>query len=198
MPRWDPDANVRLLQAAMELFTERGYEHVTVAEIAEHAGLTKRSFFRYFADKREVLFAGSAEFQQSVVTGVLGAAETMPPIDAVVTSLAAAGGGLTSWGEPVRLRQQVIATSAELRERELIKLADLTTAIAQALRQHGSDELTASMTAHVGITVFTIAFARWTEPGPDLNFGELMHDSLNRLRQAISERTDEGHRHAGG
>ena len=58
MPRWDPDANGRLLQAAMELFTERGYEHVTVAEIAERAGLTKRSFFRYFADKREVLFAG--------------------------------------------------------------------------------------------------------------------------------------------
>ena len=190
MPRWDPDANGRLLQAAMELFTERGYEHVTVAEIAERAGLKKRSFFRYFADKREVLFAGSAEFQQSVITGILAAAETMPAIDAVVTSLAAAGAGLTSWGEPVRLRQQVIATSAELRERELIKLADLTTAIAGALRERGSDELTASMTAHAGITVFTTAFARWTDSGPDLGFAELMHDSLNCLRQAISERTD--------
>jgi len=198
MPRWDPDADGRLLQAAMELFTERGYEHVTVAEIAERAGLKKRSFFRYFADKREVLFAGSAEFQQSVITGILDAAETMPPMDAVVTSLAAAGAGLTSWGEPVRLRQQVIATSAELRERELIKLADLTTAIAGALRRRGSDELTASMTAHAGITVFTTAFARWTEPGPDLNFADLMHDSLNRLRQVIGERTDKGHRRTGG
>ena len=190
MPRWDPDADGRLLQAAMELFTERGYEHVTVAEIAERAGLKKRSFFRYFADKREVLFAGSAEFQQSVITGILAAAETMPAIDAVVTSLAAAGAGLTSWGEPVRLRQQVIATSAELRERELIKLADLTTAIAGALRERGSDELTASMTAHAGITVFTTAFARWTEPGRDVSFADLMHDSLNRLRQVIGERTD--------
>jgi AcrR family transcriptional regulator len=188
MPRWDPDADGRLLQAAMELFLERGYEHVTVAEIAERAGLKKRSFFRYFPDKREVLFAGAAEFRRSVVAGVLDAAETVPPIDAVVASLAAAGAGLTNWGEPVRLRQQVIATSAELRERELIKLADLTIAIAEALCQRGSDEPTASMTAHAGITVFATAFARWTAPGPDLNFTELMHDSLECLREAISDR----------
>jgi hypothetical protein len=87
----------------------------------------------------------------------------------------------------VRLRQQVIATSAELRERELIKLADLTIAIAEALRQRGSDEPTAGMTAHAGITVFATAFARWTAPGPDLNFTELMHDSLECLREAISD-----------
>jgi len=188
MPRWDADAEGRLLKAAMELFVDRGYDQVTVTEIAERAGLKKRSFFRYFADKREVLFGGAPTFEQTVVTGVLEAPEAMQPLDAVVASLAAAGAGLTSWGEPVRLRQQVIASSPELRERELIKLASLTTQVADALIRRGVEELTASLTAQAGMAAFTTAFERWAKSADAQNFHELIHDSLARLHAAIGRR----------
>ena len=190
MPRWDADAEGRLLKAAMELFVDRGYDQVTVAEIAERAGLKKRSFFRYFADKREVLFGGSAAFEQAVVAGVLQAPEAMQPLDAVVMSLASAGASLTSWGEPVRLRQQVITSSPELRERELIKLASLTAQVAHALRQRGVEELTASLTAQAGMVAFTTAFELWAASAGSQNFCELIHGSLERLRAAIRHRDE--------
>ena len=168
----------------MELFVEHGYDEVTVAEIAEHAGLKKRSFFRYFADKREVLFAGSAAFEHAVVTGVLNAPRTMHPLDAVVTSLATAGADLTAWGEPVRMRQRVIESSPELRERELTKLALLTARLAQTLGQRGVDELTASLTARAGVAVFTSAFEFWAA-ADDRSFHELIREALESLRAAI-------------
>jgi len=174
----------------MELFVEHGYDQVTVTEIAERAGLKKRSFFRYFADKREVLFGGSAAFERAVVTGVLDAPQTMQPLDAVVTSLAAAGADLTAWGEPVRMRQRVIESSPELRERELTKLALLSSRLAQALGQRGVDELTASLTARAGVAVFTTAFERWTAPGNSRGFHELIYDALESLRAATRPNGD--------
>ena len=57
MGRWEPDARDRLERAALELFVEHGFDPVTVPEITARAGLTTRTFFRHFADKREVLFA---------------------------------------------------------------------------------------------------------------------------------------------
>lgn len=185
MPRWDGDAEERLLRAAVELFAERGYDQVTVAEIAEYAGLKKRSFFRYFADKREVLFGGAPAFEQSVVAGVLAAPESVRPLDAVVASLAAAGTGLTTWGEPVRIRQRVIASAPELRERELIKYASMTAQVADALRTRGVEDLTATLTAQAGMTAFATAFERWASSPDALGFHDLMHDSLARLRDAI-------------
>src|SRR5579864_3878106 len=91
MGRWDPDAPGRLAEAALELYHERGFEQTTVAEIAERAGLTERTFFRYFADKREVLFGGSATLQELLVNAVLSAPDSDPPIDAVAAALDAAG-----------------------------------------------------------------------------------------------------------
>jgi AcrR family transcriptional regulator len=184
MPRWDGDADGRLLRAAMELFLERGYDQVTVAEIAERAGLKKRSFFRYYPDKREVLFGGAAAFEEAVVAGVLAAPPGVPPLDAAVQSLAAAGESLTAWGEPVRLRQRVIDSSPELRERELTKLAALAAAIAQALRQRGADELTGQLAARAGIAVFVTAFERWASLPVPSNFPELSAAVAGHLRAA--------------
>ena len=122
MPRWEAGAEGRLAQAAYELYIERGFDHVTVAEIAERARLTKRTFFRYFADKREVLFSGAAAFQESVVAEVISAPDGVAPIDAVVAALAAVGTGLTELGEGARQRQRLIDTSTVLQEREMIKM----------------------------------------------------------------------------
>jgi AcrR family transcriptional regulator len=182
MVRWEPNAGGRLRQAAFELFTERGFEQVTVAEIAERAGLTERTFFRYFADKREVLFAGAVELRDLMVSAVASAPEPTAPIDAIAAALDAAGTMFAGYAASARKRQVIIAAHAELRERELIKLAALATALADALRARGVGDPAASLTAEAGIAVFKIAFERWiADPaGPDLT--QVMRASLEELK----------------
>src|SRR6204780_2664750 len=122
MSRWQPDARGRLEQAAMELYIERGFEQTTVAEIAKRAGLTERTFFRHFADKREVLFWGASALQKVIVDAIADAARTTAPLDTVAAALAAAAGMLQPRREYARERQALIAAHAELQERESIKL----------------------------------------------------------------------------
>ena len=78
MGRWEPDARGRLEQAALELFEERGYARTTVGDIASRAGLTERTFFRYFTDKREVLFSGSGAVESLMVESIAAAPATTP------------------------------------------------------------------------------------------------------------------------
>src|SRR5882757_6173523 len=132
MARWEPDSRGRLEQAALALFGERGFENTTVAEIAARAGLTERTFFRYFADKREVLFSGSGILQDLLVSAVASAPDASAPIDAIAAALETAGARLQERREFAWQRQTVIAANAELQERELIKLASLAAALADA------------------------------------------------------------------
>lgn len=172
MGRWEPNARGRLEEAALALYGERGFEQVTVAEIADRAGLTERTFFRYFADKREVLFWGAGALQELLVGAVAGAPDAVAPLDAIEAALQAASVLLQERRDSVRRRQAVIVASAELRERELIKLAALAAALAGALRERGVSEPAASLAAEAGIAVFKIAFERWideAEPAPDLS-----------------------------
>src|ERR1700690_519218 len=120
MGRWEPNARGRLMQAAFALYGERGFEQTTVAEIAKRAGLTERTFFRHFADKREVLFAGADGLRDLLVDTVIAAPESAAPIDAAAGGLEAAGAAIQDRGELPRKRQTIIAASAELQERELI------------------------------------------------------------------------------
>ncbi|MGD1013331.1 MAG: TetR family transcriptional regulator [Acidimicrobiales bacterium] len=161
MSRWEPNARGRLMQAALELYVGQGFDQTTVAEIAELAGLTERTFFRYFADKREVLFWGAGALQELLVSTVADAPESDAPIVAINAAILAAGAVFQEQREGVLLRQTVIATNAELQERELIKLASLASAMAEALRQRGVAEPSASLSAEAGIAVLKIAFARW-------------------------------------
>ncbi len=182
MSRWEPNARGRLEQAALELYVERGFEQTTVAEIASRAGLTERTFFRHFADKREVLFWGQGALQELVVGTVAGAPDTAAPIDAVAVAVEAAGAALQERREHARRRQAVIAANPELQERELIKLASLAAAIAGALRLRGVSDLAASLTAEAGIAVFKIAFEHWiTEPG-ESDLPRLIRESLGELK----------------
>src|ERR1700679_3610996 len=146
MGRWEPDARGRLAQAALALYGERGFEQTTVAEIAARAGLTERTFFRHFADKREVLFAGADALRELLVSTVAKAPESLAPIDAAATGLQAAGALIQEGGELAQQRQAIIASSAELQERELIKLASLAAALAEVLRRRGVGDPTASLT----------------------------------------------------
>jgi len=188
MGRWEPNARGRLERAALELYVERGFEQTTVAEIAERAGLTERTFFRHFADKREVLFAGAGTLRELMVGALAAAPESAAPIDAVAAALETASALLQERRDYSRQRQAVIAANPGLQERELIKLASLASALAEALRQRGVTEPAASLTAEAGIAVFKIAFERWhSEPGqPELS--QLISESLDELRAVTAGR----------
>ena len=182
MGRWEPNARGRLERAALELYVERGFEQTTVAEIAERAGLTERTFFRHFADKREVLFAGAGTLRELMVGALAAAPESAAPIDAVAAALETASALLQERRDYSRQRQAVIAANPGLQERELIKLASLASALAEALRQRGVTEPAASLTAEAGIAVFKIAFERWhSEPG-QADLPQLIRESLDDLR----------------
>jgi len=185
MSRWEPDARGRLEQAALALYGERGFEQTTVAEIAARAGLTERTFFRHFADKREVLFAGAGSLQDLLVSALARTADSAAPIDAVAAALEAAGVLLQERRDYARQRQAVIAANAELQERELIKLASLASALAGALRQRGVRDPAASLTAEAGIAVFKVAFERWVSDSSRPDLPQLIRESLDELKAAI-------------
>src|ERR1700731_1654675 len=116
MGRWQPDARARLQAAAMALYGERGYDQTTVAEIAERAGLTKRTFFRYFTDKREVLFWGSAVLQEEMVAAIEAAPAPTTALGLIGAALDAAAVRFEEVREFARPRHRIIASSPELRE----------------------------------------------------------------------------------
>jgi AcrR family transcriptional regulator len=192
MVRWEPNARGRLQEAAFDLFMERGFEQVTVAEIAERAGLTERTFFRYFADKREVFFAGSEELRDLMVMAVVGAPEEAGPMDAITLALDAAGTVFDGHGASAAKRMATIRAHAELRERELIKMAGLAAALAGALRARGVGEPAASLTAEAGIAVFRIAFDHWVAApdGPELT--QIQRDALAELKAVAAGATGAG------
>jgi AcrR family transcriptional regulator len=182
--RWEPDSRGRLQEAALTLYAERGFDQTTAAQIAESAGLTERTFFRHFADKREVLFGGSALLGDRIVAGVAAAPAADGPLDAVANGLDAAAAMLGQGRRDLaRKRQTVIAGNPELREREFTKLADYSASVAAVLRERGVDEPQATMAADAGMTVLRIALQHWAnEPddGPDL--ATVLRTSMKELR----------------
>ena len=165
MARWDPGAADRLWRAAMELYLERGFENVSVAEISECAGLTRRTFFRYFTDKRDVLFAGSERLPAAVAQAVHAAAPHRAALDIALNALRTVGTAVVDAvdRDHSRARRAVITASPELRERERTKLADCTDGLATALTERGTPEDTAAFVARLAVAVFETAFARWAD-----------------------------------
>ncbi|MDC0768934.1 TetR/AcrR family transcriptional regulator [Streptomyces sp. HD] len=182
MGRWEPNARERLAKAALELYRERGYEQTTVAEIAKRAGLTERTFFRHYADKREVLFGGSSALQDLFVNAVAEAPESAAPMDAIATGLEAVSEVFDGRREHSRQRQAVIVANAELQERELIKLASLSAALADALRRRAVTEPAASLTAEAGVAVFKVGFERWIAEAEQRTLAQVTREALAQLK----------------
>ena len=166
----------------MELYGERGFDDTTVAEIAARAGLTERTFFRHFADKREVLFSGSGLLEQLFLDAVAATPQSASPLDAVAAALDASVGMFEERREFVAQRQRIIDANPDLQERELIKLASLAAKIADALRRRGVADPTANLSAEAGIAVFRIAFARWVDDVETQDLGQLISESFAELR----------------
>jgi len=185
MARWQPDAKGRLQHAAVSLFLERGYAAVSVADIADRAGLTKRTFFNHFPDKREVLFAGAPALQVSIEDHLAQVDDDVQPLDAAVVALTRAGQELSAYGDAALLRHDLIASSTELQERDLIKKVLLTSAVAAGLERRGVPPRPAALTAQAAITVFTTAYDDWVGPG-ETDFHTFMQRTLADLRQVVA------------
>ena len=182
MSRWKPDAAGRLTQAAMTLFDRQGYEDTTVAEIAADAGLTKRTFFRYFADKREVLFSGSKELEHRWLEAVAAAPADADPLAAATAGFDPVAELFVERHEFARIRARIIDSNSELQERELIKLQSLASSIKSALVDRGVSHNAAIIAAQAAVTVFHVAFARWVQQDDSAAFRRLMDESLEELR----------------
>lgn len=183
MGRWKPDSEGRLQEAALALFAERGFDQTTAAEIAQIAGLTERTFFRHFADKREVLFRGSSLLGERIVAGVITAPEGCGPLEAVAAGLDAAALMLGEFRRDLaRQRQEVIAANPELRERERAKLADYAATVADALRRRGIGELQATLAAEAGMTVFLVAIERWATMKDNRDLRDVIASLVGELR----------------
>ena len=220
--RWQGGAAGRFQEAALRLYVERGYEQTTVAEIASEAGLTARTFFRYFADKREVLFAGSEALQGAVRAAAEEAPADAPPMQVVAATLDAVGALIGRDREYSRLvkavvdapagagpmtavaaaldvaatilgrdhrhssrRQSVIMANAELRERELIKMATIAALLAEELRSRGVPPQDASLAAESGAVVLRVAFEQWVAGPPDGDLRKILRDTLSRLTAVV-------------
>ncbi|WP_226364536.1 TetR family transcriptional regulator [Pseudonocardia sp. ICBG162] len=162
MPRWEQGSEERLRTAALELFEERGFDDTSVVEIADRAGVTTRTFFRYFPDKREVLFAESDRHRAALVQQILDTPDVTQPLRVITSTLAG-----FDWTGPgmdlLRRRHAVIAASPGLLERDLIKRDDIAVAFADALQRRGVEADAARLAARVGIQVFLTVYAQWVE-----------------------------------
>lgn len=167
MARWEPNASGRLTAAAMELFAERGYGKTTVGDIATRAGLTERTFFNYFTDKREVLFAGSEQFVNQVVDAVRAAPKSSAPLDAVLSAYESTSDFFEERRAFARKRTALIAAHPELRERELIKMMALAAAITETLEQRGTSSAAASLAAEAGLAICRVGFDQWARDPKD-------------------------------
>lgn len=164
MARWEPGARDRLVVAAVDLFTEQGYDATTVTQIAERAGVTKSTFFRYFPDKRELLAAGQETLSTLLVEGIAEAPDDASPLDAVAAGLVRAAGMMGPEKRELAPRlKAAIAASAELQERNALKNASLGVAMAAALVARGVPEPTAALAAEVGVLAFGRAYAAWSQ-----------------------------------
>jgi AcrR family transcriptional regulator len=188
MSRWQPNARGRLERAAVELSLEQGFAATTVPQIAARAGLTTRTFFRHFADKREVLFAGDEELPALVARLATDAPAALGPLSAIDYALeTVAATKFEGRRAYLRARRAVIQADTGLRERELRKLAVLADAIGRGFRARGVDELTALLAAQLAVTVFSVTIDRWLDQDGERPLSALARDTLRALRAVTAE-----------
>ncbi|HLT59833.1 MAG TPA: helix-turn-helix domain-containing protein [Microlunatus sp.] len=183
MGRWEPNAQLRLMQAALELFDERGFDQTTAGDIAERAGVTERTFFRHFPDKREVLFDSSRTMERTAHEATLAAPAELAPLDAALVGVTAGAAMLEDRREYAARRARIIASHPSLRERELLKLAALAATIAQALAERGVAEPVTTLAAESAVTAFRVGFERWTAAGPAGRLDDRITEAAAALRE---------------
>ncbi|MEU6284260.1 helix-turn-helix domain-containing protein [Streptomyces sp. NPDC047028] len=189
MARWEPGATQRLVVAAVDLFTEQGYDATTVAQIAERAGVTKSTFFRHFSDKREVLVAGQETLSRLLAEGITEAPADASPLQAVAAGLERASSAMGPANRELGPRlKAAVAASTELQERDALKSIGLAAAMTTALITRGVPEPTAHLAGELGVLAFKRGYAQWSESHRDDADGLAPHAlaALEDLRAATA------------
>ena len=187
MARWAPDAAGRLQAAALELYAERGFDGTTVADIAARAGVTERTFFRHFTDKREVLFPGQRELQSFIADWIAARAGNLgDPLAAVVAGLEAAADHIPPKTDRSLKRNAIVAAHSELRERELQKQAAVAVTSSEALVRAGVSPEKALLVGELAMLVFRLAYVRWIEAEGDPGFGPTIRAVYEDLRGSLA------------
>ena len=181
MGRWEPDTRGRLERAAVELYLEQGFEQTTVAQITLRAGLTTRTFFRHFADKRDVLFVGQGELRERVAKTIAAAPSAWSAVKAGASGLNIAAAALQMRREEAADRRTLIRATPELRERELAVYAAMAETVAEALTERGVEHRTARVTAAAILAAFQVAFESWGDH-PDRELPQLVSETLDELK----------------
>ncbi len=182
MSRWEPDAAARLERAAIDLFAEQGYAATTVPQITARAGLTTRTFYLHFVDKREVLFLREREFPAIVSTLLAEAPDSLPPLGLVMYGFeAVARGGLDRLRDGLRSRRCIIRSDRRLQERELLKSRMLREAIEESLIAYGLDRSDAALAAAYGVMIFDVALNDWLDAGEELSLTGAMRAARKRM-----------------
>jgi AcrR family transcriptional regulator len=187
MARWEPGARQRLVLAAVDLFTEQGYDATTVAQIAERAGVTKSTFFRHFPDKRELLVAGQEALSQLLTEGIAEAPQTASPLEAVAAGLERASSAMGPLNRELGPRlKAAIAASAELQERDALKSVGLAATMTSALVARGVPDPVAHLAGEMGVLAFKRGYAAWVEADRDTAGGLAPYTTaaLEDLRKA--------------
>lgn len=187
MPRWEPGARERLVIAAVELFTEQGYDATTVTQIAERAGVTKSTLFRYFPDKREILAAGQETLSRLFTAGITEAPAGVTPLEAVAAGLERVSGAMGQMNRDLGPRiKAALAASAELRERDTLKSVGLAASMSHALMARGVPEATAQLAAELGVLAFKRGYTQWSieERDSENTLAHYALAALNELRAA--------------
>jgi len=185
--RWEPGARERLVVAAVDLFTEQGYDDTTVAQIAERAGVTRSTFFRHFGDKRDVLVAGQETLSRLLADGIVDAPPGATPLQAVAAGLDRASGAMGPVNRDLGPRlKAAVAASTELQERDALKSVGMAAAMTSALLDRGVPETTAHLAAELGVLAFKRGYAAWSEGARDGDEGLAEHTAtaLAELRAA--------------
>jgi AcrR family transcriptional regulator len=184
--RWQPDARERLERAAIELFTEQGFAATTVPQITSRAGLTTRTFFRHFADKREVLFGG-AETPGYAARMMADAPASADPMTLLADGLQTfADTRFEGRRDEFRLRRDIIRSDAGLRERDLLKRAALAEVIRDGLVGRGVDPMTAALLAESAVTLLNVAVQEWLDADDDRSLSEIIRTGLHSLQTAFA------------
>lgn len=187
MPRWEQNAAQRLKLAALDLYAAQGYDRTTISDIAAHAGVTSRTYFRYFPDKREVLFDGSDDLRDQIQRSLRDAPADLSALTACLYAISTCEDLYRLRGhEHLRHREAIINSSEELQEREARKLASIAAVMAAALVERGSDDDSAQLVADLGVAVFKQAARLWSRD-PDTPYAVLVHRAAAQAEHVVLE-----------
>jgi len=168
--------------AALRLFSERGFDTVTVEEISDAAEVSKRTFFRYYACKEDVLFADHVRHLRQLVTLLDERPAGEPALAAVRTALVALAAVLEGEREQVMARARIVVATRSLHGRALQIFSLFQEAIAGAVAGRcGADQaqdLRVRLMAGITATALREAVQAWALGGARDSLPALVDTSL--------------------